>query len=85
MLYQENDPELYDRLLTTDGRLTRFRKVRDRIVGRVKGSDSPCVKGTQYYEKDLVVWEMGTIRNESSSVSKSSTNWNHAGKIFRYL
>ena len=37
MLYQEDDPELDDEWLTVDEQLTRFRKAREQIVGRVKG------------------------------------------------
>ena len=36
MLDQEDDPELDDERLTADEQLTRFRKVREKILGRVK-------------------------------------------------
>ena len=50
MLYQEYDPELDDEWLTTDEQLTRFSKAREKIVGRVKGSESPYVQGSQSSE-----------------------------------
>ena len=55
MLDQEDDPELDDEWLTVDEQLTRFRKSRDQILGRVNGTETPFVKGYQYSEKDLVV------------------------------
>ena len=39
MLDQEDDPELDDEWLTADEQLTRFSKDREKIVGRVKGSE----------------------------------------------
>ena len=50
MLDQEDDPELYDEWLTDNEWLTRFRKAREKIVGMVKGSESPSVQGPQYSE-----------------------------------
>ena len=47
MLVQEDDPELDDEWLTTDERLTSFSKARDKIVGKVKVSESPSVQGPQ--------------------------------------
>ena len=47
MLDQEDDPELDDEWLTDNERLTRFSKVREKIVGRVNGSESPYVQGPQ--------------------------------------
>ena len=41
MLDQEYDPELDDEWLTSDERLTRFSKAREKIVGRVKVSELP--------------------------------------------
>ena len=38
MLGQEDDPELDDEWLTANEQLTRFRKAREQIVGRVKGT-----------------------------------------------
>ena len=49
MLDQEDDPELDDEWLTSNEQLTRFRKAREKIVGRVKVLESPSVKGTQSY------------------------------------
>ena len=48
MSYQEDDPELDDEWLTSDERLTCFRKSREKIARRVKGSESPSVQGPQY-------------------------------------
>ena len=39
MLDQEDDPELDDEWLTSNEHLTRFRKTRDKRLGRVKGSE----------------------------------------------
>ena len=41
MLDQGDDPELDDYWLTANDGLTSFRKYREKIVVRVKGSDSP--------------------------------------------
>ena len=49
MLDQEYYPELYSEWLTADERLTRFRKSRDKIVGRFKGSELPYVQAPQYF------------------------------------
>ena len=50
MLDQEDDPELDDEWLTFDEQLTRFIKSREKIVGRVKGTESPSVQGPQSSE-----------------------------------
>ena len=50
MLDQQNDPELDDRLLTYDERLTRFSKTRERILGRFKVAESPYFQGPQSSE-----------------------------------
>ena len=50
MLEQEYDPELDDEWLTADKQLTRFRKAREKIVGGVKGTESPYVQGPQSSE-----------------------------------
>ena len=48
MFDQEDDSELNDdEWLTEDERLTRFRKARDKILGRVKVVESPYVQGYQ--------------------------------------
>ena len=78
MLDQEDDPELDDEWLTSDEQLTRFRKSRDQIVGRVKGTESPSVQGTQYSEEDLVVRERFPSRTERPSVREPDTNGNRA-------
>ena len=49
MLDQEYNPELDDEWLTADEKLTRFSKAREKILGRVKGSESPYVQGPQSY------------------------------------
>ena len=54
MLYQEDKPELDDEWLTADEQLTRFSKAREKIVGRVKGSESPSVQGPKSSEEDIV-------------------------------
>ena len=43
MLDQEGDPQLDYEWLTAYEQLTYFRKARERIIGRVKGADSPSV------------------------------------------
>ena len=78
ILDQEYDPELDDEWLTVDEQLKRFGKAREKIVGRVKGSELPSVQGNQYYEEDLVVSERVPSRNEIPSVREPGTNWNHA-------
>ena len=55
MLYQEDDLELDDEWLTSDEQLTHFSKAREKIVGRVKGTESRSVQGTQSSEEDVVV------------------------------
>ena len=50
MLDQEDDPYLDDKWLTSDECLTRFSKAIEKIVGRIKGSESPSVKGPQSSE-----------------------------------
>ena len=78
MLDQENDPELYDEWLNADERLTHFRKAREKILGRVKGEESPSVQGTQYYEEDLVVIKRVPRSTESIPFREPGTNGNHA-------
>ena len=50
ILDQEDDPELDDEWLTKNEQLTHFSKSREKIVGRVKGSDSPYFQGPQSSE-----------------------------------
>ena len=64
MLDKEDDTELDDEWLNADEELTRFRKARDQIVGRVKGSESTYVQGPQSSEEDLVVRERVPSRTE---------------------
>ena len=78
MLDQEDDPELDDEWLTANKHLTRFRKAREQIIGRVKGTESPSVQGPQSYEEDLVVSERVPSRNEIPSVGEPGTNGEHA-------
>ena len=63
--------------MTANEQLTRFRKYRERIVGRFKGAESPYVQGFQYSEECLVVWEGDLIKTERPPFSESSTNGNH--------
>ena len=51
MLDKEDYPELDDEWLTANEQLKRFRKAREQIVGRVKGTESPSVQGPQYLKK----------------------------------
>ena len=78
MLDQEDDPELDDEWLTSDEQITSFSKAREKIVARVKGSESASVQGLQYSEKDLVVRQMVPIRTDMPSVREPDTNGNHA-------
>ena len=63
MLDQEDDTYFNDEWLTANDQLTRFIKSREKIVGRVKGAESPSVQGNQSSEKDIVLRERVTIRN----------------------
>ena len=78
MLDQEDDPELDDEWLTTDEQLTRFRKAREQIVGRVKGMDSPSIQGPQSSDEDLFVRVRVPRKTEIPSVRVSGTNGKHA-------
>ena len=78
MLDQEDDPELDDEWLTADEQLTSFRKVREKIVGGMKGIESPYVKVPQSSDEDLVVRERVTSRTEIPSVREPDTYGNHA-------
>ena len=64
--------------MNADEQLTRFRKAREKIIGRVKGTESPSVQGPQYYEEDLVVRERVPSSTERPSVREPCTNGNHA-------
>ena len=48
ILDKEYDPELDDEWLTANEKLTCFSKYIEKIVGRVKGSESPYVQGPKY-------------------------------------
>ena len=78
MLDQEDDPELDDKWLTANKQLTRFSKVREQIVGRVKRTESPYVQGPQSYDEDLVVRDRVPSRTDMPSVKEPVTNGNHA-------
>ena len=54
MFDQENYPKFYDKWLTADEWLTCFRKDRERILGRFKGSESLYFQGPKSSEEDLV-------------------------------
>ena len=58
------NPELDNEWLTDVERLTSFIKDREKIVGRVKGSELPYVQGNQSSEEALVVREKVPSRNE---------------------
>ena len=77
MLDQEDDTDLDDEWLTADEQLIRFSKAREKLLGRVKGTESPYVQGNQYYEEDLVVRERVPSRTEIPSVREPGTNGNH--------
>ena len=64
--------------MTANEQLTRFRTSREKIVGRVKGTESPSVQGPQSSEEDLVVRERVTRRTERPSVREPGNNSNHA-------
>ena len=64
--------------LTANEKLTRFSKAREQIIGRVKGTESPSVQGTQSSEDDLVVRERVPSRTEIPSVREPGTNGNHS-------
>ena len=57
ILYQEDDPELDYDWLTADEKLTSFRKDREKIVVRVKGSELSSIQGPQYSEEYTAVRE----------------------------
>ena len=77
MLDQGDDPYLDDEWLTADEQLARFRKAREQILGRVKGTESPSVQGPQSYEEDLVLRERDPSRTDGPSVREPGTNGNH--------
>ena len=64
--------------MTAYEQLTCFSKAREKIILRVKGSESPSVQGTQSYEEDLVVRDRVPSRTDRQSVRKPVTNGNHA-------
>ena len=72
MLNQEDDPDLDDEWLTADDQLTRFSKAREKIVGKVKGAESPSVQGPQSSKEDLVVKEGVLTEYKDSLRNKSS-------------
>ena len=78
MLDQEDDPYLDGEWLTANAQLTCFRKAREKIVGRVKGSELPSVQVPQSSEEDLLVRERIPSRNERPSIREPVTNGNHA-------
>ena len=78
LLDQEDDPELDDEWLTADEQLTCFRKSREQILGRVKGTELPSFQGPQSSEEYLVVRERVPSRTDMPSVREPGTNGNHA-------
>ena len=77
MIDQEDNPELDDEWLNANEQLTRFSKARQKIVGRVKGTESPSVQGPQSSEEDRVVRERVPSRTERPSVREPGTNGKH--------
>ena len=77
MLDQEDDTELDDEWLTANEQLTRFRKSREKIVGRVKGIELPSIQGPQSFEEYLIVRERVPSRTDIPSVIEPGTNENH--------
>ena len=63
--------------MTADEQLTRFSKAREKIVGRVKGRESPYVQGPQSSEEDLVVRGRFPSRTEIPSVREPGINGDH--------
>ena len=78
MVDQEDDPDLDDEWLNANKKLTRFRKSREKSLGRVKGLESPYVKGSQSSEEELVVKDRVTRRTGRPPVREPGTNGNHA-------
>ena len=77
MSYQEDDPDMYYKWLTGYGRSTRFRRSREKIVRRAKGSESTYVQGPKYSEGVLVVRDRVTSSTESPLVIEPGINRNH--------
>ena len=63
---------------TANERLTRFSKYREQIVGRVKVSESPSLKGPQYSGEDIVVRDKVPSSTEMPSVREPVTDGKHA-------
>ena len=78
MLDQEDDTELDDDWLTDYEQLPNFSKVRQKIVGKVKGSELPSVQRTQSYEEELVVRVRVPSRTERPPVIEPGTKGSHA-------
>ena len=64
--------------MTADNQLTHFSKYREKIVRRVKGSESLSIQGQQYAEEYLVIRERFPSRTERPSVIEPGNDWNHA-------
>ena len=75
-----------DEWLTDDDQLTHFSKAREKIVGRVKGSELQFVQGPQSSEEDIVAWKSNTSSTGMTSIREPGTNWNHVpiGKAQNY-
>ena len=63
--------------LTADDQFTIFSKDREKIVGRIKGSELPSVKGPQSSEEDIVVRGGVPSMTGRPSVREPDTNGNH--------
>ena len=78
ILDQEYDPDLNDEWLTADEWLTRSRKTREQILGRVKRAEFTSVQGPQSSEGDLIVREGVPSSTERPSVREPGTDVKHA-------
>ena len=78
MLDQGDDPELDDDWLNSNEQLTCFSNAREKIIGRVKGVESPPVQVPPFYEEGLVVRDRVPSRTDGLPVREPGTNRNHA-------
>ena len=78
MVDQENYQWLDAGSLNADERLARLRKAREKIVGKVKGADSPSLQSPQSSNKYLVECQRIPISTNRSPFIESITNGNDA-------
>ena len=74
MLDQEDYTELYQQWFNYEN---RFKKNINQIVGRVKVVETPYIKGNQYSEEYLVVWDRVPSITQRPSVIDPGTNRSH--------